>query len=105
MPGDALRESRIARHLSFCPTGFAPPPPACPRGRRLAPAGQPRTCVQTATAIGRQLVQEAVWDQERCNWVGFLPDADGPMYAPPHTTYRALGPDLYAGTSGVALFL
>jgi hypothetical protein len=74
----------------FVPQDSPRPAPACPRGRRLAPAGQPRTCVQTAAAIGRQLVQEAVWDQERCNWVGFLPDTEGPTHAPPRTTYRAL---------------
>ncbi|WP_433514695.1 lanthionine synthetase LanC family protein [Nonomuraea sp. CA-143628] len=56
-----------------------------------------------AVAIGERLVKEAVWSGERCNWVGAEPvdlrDRVGAL------TYRALGPNLYVGSSGVALFL
>jgi lantibiotic modifying enzyme len=59
--------------------------------------------LQAATGIGQRLVREAVWHQGRCNWVGATPqeEAGGSIAI----AYSALGPDLYGGTSGVALFL
>jgi len=66
------------------------PPPAGPgRGADLA---------QVATGIGERLVREAVWYRGQCNWVAL--GAAGP---PP--VQRALGPELGAGTAGIALFL
>jgi lantibiotic biosynthesis protein len=60
----------------------------------------------TASAtIGRQISQDAVWHEGRCNWVGAEPIQRDDDNRPVAATYRALGPDLYAGTSGVALFL
>ncbi|MEU7745068.1 lanthionine synthetase LanC family protein [Nonomuraea sp. NPDC049158] len=69
-----------------------------------APLGGPAVeQLAVAVAIGERLVQEAVWSGERCNWVGAEPvdlrDRVGAL------TYRALGPNLYVGSSGVALFL
>ncbi|MEU7837885.1 lanthionine synthetase LanC family protein [Nonomuraea sp. NPDC049129] len=69
-----------------------------------APLGGPAAEQLTvAVAIGERLVKEAVWSGERCNWVGAEPvdlrDRVGAL------TYRALGPNLYVGSSGVALFL
>lgn len=49
---------------------------------------------QAAAEIGDRLVREAIWHEGRCNWMGGS-DAG----------YRALGPELYMGTSGVAVFL
>ncbi|HXM86594.1 MAG TPA: lanthionine synthetase LanC family protein [Solirubrobacteraceae bacterium] len=59
--------------------------------------------LDTADGIGRRLVREAVWHEGCCNWVGAWPaeTRDGSVAV----TYAALGPDLYGGTSGVALFL
>jgi hypothetical protein len=54
----------------------------------------------TAAAIGETLVRDAVWHEHRCSWIGAGPTADGATPAA-----IALGPDLYAGTSGVGLFL
>lgn len=56
-----------------------------------------------ADRIGRRICQTAFWHDGRCNWVGALPD-EGP-YGQTIINYAALGPDLYGGTSGVALFL
>jgi hypothetical protein len=54
-----------------------------------------------AAEIGARLVREAIWHADHCNWMG-APLAD-PRQA--RVVSQALGPDLYAGTSGVALFL
>jgi len=62
------------------------------------------TFLQTAEQIGQQLSQEAIWHQDRCNWLGAEPQGRNRtgLSIP---TYKALGPVLYDGTSGVALFL
>jgi len=60
--------------------------------------------MSAAVKIGNRLVAEAVWSADRCNWVGAEPvDLRTGAWSEP--TYRALGPTLYAGTGGVALFL
>src|SRR5438552_19137874 len=51
-----------------------------------------------------QLAQEAVWYGDRCNWLGAKPRDNRLGYAQP-AVYGALGPELYSGTAGVALFL
>ena len=55
-----------------------------------------------ALGIGSRLAEEAIWYDERCNWVGVDP-SEAP--AGEGLAYRSLGPDLYAGTAGVGLFL
>ena len=59
--------------------------------------------LETANEIGRRLSQEAVWYEDRCNWMGAKPYISA--NSRPGTSYNALGPELYSGTSGVALFL
>ncbi len=61
--------------------------------------------LQTAEAIASRLSQEAVWHGDRCNWLGA--EAMEFNLTSRHTgmSYRALGPELYNGASGVALFL
>ncbi|HXN36563.1 MAG TPA: lanthionine synthetase LanC family protein [Solirubrobacteraceae bacterium] len=59
--------------------------------------------LQAAISLGQQLVDEAVWHEGRCNWIGAWP-TEGPG-GTAAITYTALGPDLYGGTSGIALFL
>jgi class II lanthipeptide synthase len=56
--------------------------------------------LDVAGGIGRRLTETAVWHERRCNWVGVRPgwNSRAPVRA-------SLGPDLYAGSSGVALFL
>jgi type 2 lantibiotic biosynthesis protein LanM len=54
--------------------------------------------LETAERIGARLCRDAVWYQGRCNWTAdFL---DGEVIA-----HGALGPHLYDGSSGIALFL
>ena len=60
--------------------------------------------VATAATIARELAGSAIWFDRRCSWMGALPgDERRPLGS--RRTYAALGPDLYDGTSGVAIFL
>ena len=60
--------------------------------------------LDTADELGRRLSKEALWHENRCNWLGaqsltdFQNGGAGPVYKPLDAT-------LYSGTSGVALFL
>ncbi len=54
-----------------------------------------------ASAIGRRIVEDAVWHDGRCTWMGATADAKQQW----RLKYRALGPRPYEGTAGVALFL
>lgn len=74
-------------------------------GRDVAPnrPGQ-LSLAEVAETVGRRLAKQAVWHKDRCNWVGAVNrEQSGRPTA--NATYAALGPELYAGTSGVALFL
>ncbi|MGA9865491.1 MAG: lanthionine synthetase LanC family protein [Acetobacteraceae bacterium] len=55
-----------------------------------------------AWSIGVRLCRDALWDGERCNWLG---DSMEPVGGDWRVVHRAFGPDFYAGTSGIALFL
>jgi len=56
-----------------------------------------------AGRLGHQIADSATWFNGRCNWVGALSREESGMSG--HPAIAALGPDLYGGTSGVALFL
>lgn len=55
-----------------------------------------------AEQLGRRLVETAVWHEDRCIWLG---DDLEPAGSGWEVVHRSSGPDLYAGTSGIALFL
>ncbi|HST06329.1 MAG TPA: T3SS effector HopA1 family protein, partial [Chloroflexia bacterium] len=63
--------------------------------------------LDAALQIGRQLAHSAVWHAGICNWVAPMPGTIEPTTANLNVGARisALGPDLYRGTAGVALFL
>jgi lantibiotic modifying enzyme len=61
--------------------------------------------LQTAAEIGERLVRNAVWYQHLCNWLGSSPDGGYVGASLPKMKNSTLGPELYSGTSGVALFL
>jgi lantibiotic modifying enzyme len=61
--------------------------------------------LRTADGIGSRLGRQAIWHGNRCNWVGAQPIERHPGGLYQGVTYEALGPDLYSGTAGVALFL
>ncbi|HEX7104070.1 MAG TPA: lanthionine synthetase LanC family protein [Nitrolancea sp.] len=54
-----------------------------------------------AQKIGDRLVREAIWHDDRCTWLGSLEAQPAGRGA----TFGAIGPDVYDGTSGIALFL
>jgi class II lanthipeptide synthase len=56
----------------------------------------------TAGRIAARLCRDAVWADARCNWLGASIELLGNAWT---ITHRAAGPDLYSGTSGIALFL
>jgi len=58
--------------------------------------------LETAAALGRRLSRDALWAGQRCNWLGDSMEFVDNTWSVVH---RALGPDLYGGTSGIALFL
>ncbi len=61
--------------------------------------------LETADTIGRRLTAEAVWHRRRCTWLGAEPLPPDANQAGTRIVYRTLGPDLYAGSGGLALFL
>ena len=58
--------------------------------------------LETAARIGARLCRDAVWDGRRCNWLGSSMEVVGGAWVVAH---KSFGPDLYAGTSGIAWFL
>lgn len=55
-----------------------------------------------ADALGARLCRDAVWDGRRANWLG---DSMEFVEGTWQVAHRSFGPDLYGGTSGIALFL
>ena len=60
--------------------------------------------LQTSHEIGRSLTRDAFWHEDACNWLGAEPGEQN-LKGNRGITYKTLGPDLYGGTAGVALFL
>jgi hypothetical protein len=60
--------------------------------------------LSVAHGIGSRLAREAIWHEGVCNWVGATPQ-QGTGMTLESATFQALGPDLYWGTAGVALYL
>jgi lantibiotic modifying enzyme len=56
------------------------------------------TYLETASRIGARLCRDALWSDNRCNWTADVFSEQGNVHA-------ALGPNLYAGTAGIAFFL
>jgi type 2 lantibiotic biosynthesis protein LanM len=55
-----------------------------------------------ADRIGAQLCRDALRDGTRANWMGDSKEYVGNAWV---TAFRVMGPDLYCGTAGIALFL
>lgn len=63
----------------------------------------PETFLETADFLGARLCRDAIWAGKRCNWLGA---GEIELMGGARTVaHRACGPDLYAGTSGIAIFL
>ena len=77
--------------------------PALPTAPPPAPQ-LPATFGTMADRIGWRIAREAFWADDQCNWVGaVLPGVTNAQQR--GGIARALGPDLYGGTSGIGLFL
>jgi lantibiotic modifying enzyme len=61
--------------------------------------------VEAATDIGEALCRSAYWYDDRCNWIGRSTDELRGPGLPLTPKVAALGPTLYGGTAGIALFL
>jgi lantibiotic biosynthesis protein len=59
--------------------------------------------LEAAAEVAWSVARSAIWFNGRCNWVGAV-SREEPRRLGVETT-AALGPDLYEGTAGVALFL
>lgn len=66
------------------------------------PTGSLEAFEETAFTIGAGLCRDAIWDGQRCNWLGASME---PIAGQWRVVDRSFGPDLYAGTSGMAYFL
>ena len=58
--------------------------------------------LETADRLGARLCRDAIWAGPRCNWMGDSMEFLNGNWTVAH---RSFGPELYNGTSGVALFL
>jgi lantibiotic modifying enzyme len=65
-------------------------------------SGEANGFLKAADSIGARLCRDAVWDHERCNWLG---DSMEFVLNRWSVTHKSFGPDLYSGTAGIALFL
>ena len=83
-----------------------PPSTNTPREARLASRTESGTeaFLKTSYEIGRSLTRDAFWHEDACNWLGAEPGEQN-IRGKTGITYKTLGPDLYGGTAGVALFL
>ena len=63
---------------------------------------QNKTFLEIADRIGCRLCRDAVWDANRCSWLGWSMEPVNNQWT---TVYRSFAADLYGGTSGIALFL
>jgi len=57
--------------------------------------------LEQASALARRICRDAIWSDGSCNWIGPFIDSSNIW----DIRQRSFGPDLYSGTSGVALFL
>src|SRR6266487_1073558 len=59
--------------------------------------------LEMADFLGARLCRDAIWAGNRCNWLGAgaIELTGGERTA----AHRACGPDLYVGTTGIAVFL
>jgi hypothetical protein len=72
-----------------------------------APEGRmaPGSALDVAAAVGRRICRQAVWNKDQCTWLTVDPPPTGNVGRSTSLTLRAVGPHVYAGTSGIALFL
>jgi hypothetical protein len=85
----------------------APPTSVTPRDARAETVRDSSAAdfARAAMCIGHKLVSDAIWHEDRCTWFGYFAENPADVTGLKQSSYLALGPDLYAGTAGVAWFL
>ncbi|TCN55576.1 hypothetical protein D0809_16415 [Flavobacterium circumlabens] len=58
--------------------------------------------LETAWNIGTHLMKTSIWHHKSCTWQGYSFEPLNGTYQP---VIKTFGPDVYSGTSGIALFL
>lgn len=58
--------------------------------------------IETASSLGATICRDAMWSYGRCNWIAPIMEFLGGRWQQVH---KVFGPELYGGTSGVALSL
>ncbi|HUJ63621.1 MAG TPA: lanthionine synthetase LanC family protein [Kofleriaceae bacterium] len=64
-----------------------------------------RELIAAARTLGEALCEAAIWHEDRCSWMGRSPREVSDPRAALTPTLASLGPELYGGTAGIALFL
>lgn len=64
---------------------------------------KPQDYLEAAEFLGAKICRDAIWAGKRCNWFGLHVTELGTGV--PVVSHRMCGPDYYAGTSGIAIFL
>lgn len=85
----------------FC--AVSPPAPTR-RSDHLAPDRERKMFLDSSYEIGRRIAQQAIWHHDRCNWLGAI-SGDELSSGSVEKSSTSLGPELYSGCSGIALFL
>jgi hypothetical protein len=65
----------------------------------------PHDAMASVSSIAKQLCQGAIWNGDRCNWLGSQVQEESSVRTELRLTTRALGPELYGGSCGIGLFL
>lgn len=72
------------------------------RPARLAASSHRDEFIETAASLGAKVCRDALWANDRCNWIGPVMEPLGGRWRQVH---KVFGPEFYGGTSGVALSL
>ncbi len=83
-------------------------PPEQPSGEFGTVADDPEqteTYRQIARMIGDRLANHAIWHDGRCTWLGPRMSLSDGHALDRQPVYGVIGPDVYSGTAGIALFL
>jgi lantibiotic modifying enzyme len=74
-----------------------------PLNCRLETIDSPQPFLEAAAFIGARLCRDAIWSENRCNWTG--PATIQLTNGRCAVAIRSCGPELFGGTTGIALFL
>ncbi|HEU4807417.1 MAG TPA: lanthionine synthetase LanC family protein [Homoserinimonas sp.] len=98
-----LSESETDGYVAFDVPSHrsSPPTPAA----TTFPLDNGESSLLHANVIARRLIDSAVWHSDQCTWFGVRRGIANPIGGRRATAWGVLGPTLYAGTSGIALFL